>query len=667
MRTRSRSFRALLQDGDFWAILLLAFVGSGLLLDWSWLRGNEQFRWQRYELPGIETRVWATAAVLLGVGLVGYRLMTRPTDSTRRRWLVVVLTLFLLGLLVRVAFQFLEHPDPLVTLFYRTVSTRNLGAFYFDAVNIQDMSAFLRSFPSQLVEMVGFSPRTHPPGNLIVFWGAARLFERLPGLANGIGAHFRDYLCAAPESPILYYPNHLLAAATLQVAMPLWGALAVVPFLILARRLADVQSAIRGGVFLILTPGIVLFLGHWAHAYTLLAMWALLLTHLGLEKRNPVFLLLAGFFLSMATFMSFSNTAVGAMVFCYLLLYHAQYLSVRERQTATRQELYRLLINVMALSVGTASLWIAYQYFFGVGFLDVYRQGMSMHEQITGYRSYGLWLFYNLIDFWLFMGIPAVVAVVSMFGREISSAGLPFINRRAYIPFWTFVLVLLALNLSGVSRGEVARLWMFFMPLAWMAVLPVLAHWSRRRVGVMLAVQLTQLLLLGYFVRTIGPSNYPFYTSRPIAHTLPAESVPVQAVFGDDPIIRLLAYSIDRPMVAQDETAENTVDVTLYWQATGRISHPYTVFVHMLDPSGQLVAQHDGMPQQDVWPTICWRPGEIVADTHQLKVPAGMNMDSTNLYTGLYRLDLLTQGDPNVRLSARWNGGQGDAFPLQQD
>ncbi len=448
--------------------------------------------------------------------------------------------------------------------------------------------------------------------------------------------------------------------------MPLWGALVVVPFLALARRLADARSAMRGGIFLILTPGIVLFMGHWAHLYTLLAIGALLLTHIGLEKRKLILLLLAGIVLSLATFLSFSNVAVGALAFGYLLLYRIQPLAGPEQQAVERRAQYRrLLIESIVLLLGALSLWIAYRLFFGVSFLDVYRQGMSIHEQITGYRSYGLWFFYNLLDFWLFMGIPALIAAVGMLRREMRGDGLPLIHRRVYVPFWTFVLVLLGLNLSGISRGEVARLWMFFMPLAWLAVLPVLAHWSRRRLGLMLSVQLIQLLLLGYFVRTIGPSNYPFYVPQPAADTLPAEATPVAAAFGEAPAIRLLGYTVEQVASTGVEAGENSADVTLYWQPEGRVAYPYTVFVHLLDSTGPLVAQHDSMPQQDAWPTVCWRPGEVIADTHRLLLPAELSIESSNLYTGLYRLDLFAQGDPNPRLLATWNGGQGDAFPLR--
>ncbi|MCB0033302.1 MAG: hypothetical protein KDE51_04760, partial [Anaerolineales bacterium] len=58
----------------------------------------------------------------------------------------------------------------------------------------------------------------------------------------------------------------------------------------------------------------------------------------------------------------------------------------------------------------------------------------------------------------------------------------------------------------------------------------------------------------------------------------------------------------------------------------------YTVFIHVLDKQGNLVAQQDSMPQAGGWPTTCWRPDEIVTDRHSLTVTSG----NYELVMGLY-------------------------------
>jgi 4-amino-4-deoxy-L-arabinose transferase-like glycosyltransferase len=58
--------------------------------------------------------------------------------------------------------------------------------------------------------------------------------------------------------------------------------------------------------------------------------------------------------------------------------------------------------------------------------------------------------------------------------------------------------------------------------------------------------------------------------------------------------------------------------VDLEWQATAPIQTDYTIFVQLLDASGQVVAQVDQPPLAGRAPTSTWRTGEIFADPYQL-------------------------------------------------
>ena len=55
--------------------------------------------------------------------------------------------------------------------------------------------------------------------------------------------------------------------------------------------------------------------------------------------------------------------------------------------------------------------------------------------------------------------------------------------------------------------------------------------------------------------------------------------------------------------------------LTLYWQASARLDTGYTVFVHVLDAQGAILAQADGPPLADHYPTTAWQPHEIVQDS----------------------------------------------------
>jgi hypothetical protein len=77
-------------------------------------------------------------------------------------------------------------------------------------------------------------------------------------------------------------------------------------------------------------------------------------------------------------------------------------------------------------------------------------------------------------------------------------------------------------------------------------------------------------------------------------------------------------------------------NLKLYWRADTIPTSDYTVFIHLLDLQGNLVAQFDSPPAAGAYPTSLWNPGEIIADEHRLgELPPGRYA----LQIGLYRLD----------------------------
>ncbi|MBI3944093.1 MAG: glycosyltransferase family 39 protein [Chloroflexi bacterium] len=78
--------------------------------------------------------------------------------------------------------------------------------------------------------------------------------------------------------------------------------------------------------------------------------------------------------------------------------------------------------------------------------------------------------------------------------------------------------------------------------------------------------------------------------------------------------------------------------VTLYWRAreTGFGAPPYTVFTHLLDASGKLIAQHDGPPVGGTRPTTSWVKGEIITDRHELQFINSDYQGAAQMEVGLY-------------------------------
>jgi hypothetical protein len=79
-----------------------------------------------------------------------------------------------------------------------------------------------------------------------------------------------------------------------------------------------------------------------------------------------------------------------------------------------------------------------------------------------------------------------------------------------------------------------------------------------------------------------------------------------------------------------------TLRVTLYWQALAEMDIPYTVFVHLLGPDGEVVTGHDGEPIFGTRPTTGWVPGEYITDPHDLSLPADLAPGEYVIEAGLY-------------------------------
>ena len=105
---------------------------------------------------------------------------------------------------------------------------------------------------------------------------------------------------------------------------------------------------------------------------------------------------------------------------------------------------------------------------------------------------------------------------------------------------------------------------------------------------------------------------------------------PVHARFGEQ--FELLGY--------RAELRDQGLAVTLHWQALESTEANHTVFVHLLDADGEIVAQHDGQPQGGAYPTSVWDAGERVIDGHLLRLPPeGLPPGEYRLRVGLYSLE----------------------------
>lgn len=151
----------------------------------------------------------------------------------------------------------------------------------------------------------------------------------------------------------------------------------------------------------------------------------------------------------------------------------------------------------------------------------------------------------------------------------------------------------------------------------------------------------------------VGDVRFVVYAVPPAPAT--EMDTAVHIPFGDS--ITLVDYTLNKTNLKPGDI----VPVTLFWQTAVPLDKRYKVFLHLIGPDGQLIAQRDSEPGGGLNLTTIWAPGEMVIDNHGLLLPADLPPGRYTLWLGLYDI-----ADPTARLPVLTPTGQTDAFPLAE-
>ncbi|MCX6044565.1 MAG: DUF2079 domain-containing protein [Chloroflexi bacterium] len=136
--------------------------------------------------------------------------------------------------------------------------------------------------------------------------------------------------------------------------------------------------------------------------------------------------------------------------------------------------------------------------------------------------------------------------------------------------------------------------------------------------------------------RTIARLGGYVQTTQKQWQALPPVSAPpaqaLDAKFGE----QLVLQGVTVPELKVK--AGNKVVFNLYWQALQPPDFDYAIFAHLLDASGNKVAQLDGQPHDGsgLLPFTAWTPGQSVVESEQLSLPKTVVAGEYQLIVGLY-------------------------------
>jgi len=117
-----------------------------------------------------------------------------------------------------------------------------------------------------------------------------------------------------------------------------------------------------------------------------------------------------------------------------------------------------------------------------------------------------------------------------------------------------------------------------------------------------------------------------------LVEATPASMRPLQVDFGGQ--IELLGWEVQPAEVRRGETLK----VSYYFRAKGPVGDDWLVFIHGDGPQeGSHRVFGDHAPVGGLLPTSEWKPGQIVRDDHEFRVPSNYPYDSFSLWMGFWK------------------------------
>ena len=426
---------------------------TGVAGEWQWPRihASASLPWLLVSAAGV--------AAYGGYAALGFRALGVPSRRGLREiaW-VVGLTASAVLLQVLIA---IGAPDEYDLTRWAYVHCLRGSTGYYEIARDQaaaDPWKFLADYPAWIESQDPFHIGTHPPGIIATHAALLSVMERHRGLADLLNAAmppsvtmgFRQ-LEAMDKRPIPRSHRAEIYLVSLLTLLACAGTVA--PLYLLGRESLPPQLAWAAAALWPLAPALNLFQPLADAGYPFLSASALAAAAWSARLNGT-----PGSAGWIAVVLGIASGIVMAFGMAFTLAFLPVGLMVALVVLSTRSNLWSRRFRTIA--------WIGVGFLASVGLawlvthaspLIVWRWNLHHHARFyDAYtRSYWPWFFVNPIETAVAMGLPAAVWCIT-----------GAVADRRYVPraAWCAVAVIAIANLTGRNLGEVARLWMLFLP-----------------------------------------------------------------------------------------------------------------------------------------------------------------------------------------------------------
>lgn len=364
-------------------------------------------------------------------------------------------------------------------------------SYYTVAHGVTDIITFLGNYVS-LMPTFPLHATTNPPGPIIFCW----LIDKIP--------HFSGET----------------VATVIGLLLPLTGCFTIFPLYYLGKEVYGRKVGLYASIMYAVIPSMVLFTPEFDQMYTLFAVSVLYFFYIGLQRQRMAYAFVSGLVCSVGLFMSFCHLVLLFMIgLLAFLLYinnkkimietHPPFkLAIKFVKRSEKDLSFMFVIkSLFSFIAGLSTLFYGVLLLFNLNILEVYQQAMVFHKIFVSGMTYSKWVFYNLYDFFIFVGIPLSILFCGKLITELRNVLKSKSIKSLDFQFITFLLTLTVLDVLGTNRGEVARIWMFLMPFVALSGASVLSEiHGNLRYGFLLAMsilQFIQVVVFKMFIRVL--------------------------------------------------------------------------------------------------------------------------------------------------------------------
>jgi len=400
-----------------------------------------EWRWE-YQFINTVSRVYAPLLVIAIIIALFY--FTQKRNYFEKHEKRVLSFIIILGFLFQISVLFFSRAG--ISVLIHRIIDPELNGYFTAALPIKNAADFLRTYNQNILHFV-YHAKAHPPGAILLFFFIKQFVSLFPGFIS-----FINY--SVPQHADIRHLWYTLIARDKATAafssffIPFLSVLTIVPLFYCAKILYGSKIAVRSAYLFLFIPSVVLFLPINDAFLSIFSITAFYFFVRGFKNNSISNFLLSGITLFLGVFFNLSLLPLAIFFFIYFLL---KFLETEKKQYAD------FLKKGLAFLTGFLLLPIFFFLFFHFNFIEMI-QIIMKHVPDIHTRSYKIWLFYNLYDFFVFSGIPITIVLFLVIKNVF------IIRRKIDFLFLSFFIMLIILDISGSVRGETGRILEAFMP-----------------------------------------------------------------------------------------------------------------------------------------------------------------------------------------------------------